>query len=277
MNDERDLARIEQLLRLAASDLRDTDAFPATPPITVSVRARLKERRPRSRAGWPVLVLRAAAVALAAFVVLLLISPDVREAVARFFGLNTVRVEFVATPPAPTPAPTPSVQPTSQPSSGPTIRPTRTPTPTPALTGLTTLADARSKAEFDVRLPTYPTNLREPKPVYFQDFGRDFNGAQQVILVYPDFVLYEAEGIIYQKSIYDATRVEETRVGDNQALWLTGAAHLVQVQDASGRTYIDFTRIVKGSVLAWEANRVTYRIETELPLDEAIRIAESIR
>lgn len=277
MNDERDLARIEQLLRLAASDLRDTDAFPATPPITVSVRARLKERRPRSRAGWPVLVLRAAAVALAAFVVLLLISPDVREAVARFFGLNTVRVEFVATPPAPTPAPTPSVQPTSQPSSGPTIRPTRTPTPTPALTGLTTLADARSKAEFDVRLPTYPTNLGEPKPVYFQDFGRDFNGAQQVILVYPDFVLYEAEGIIYQKSIYDATRVEETRVGDNQALWLTGAAHLVQVQDASGRTYIDFTRIVKGSVLAWEANRVTYRIETELPLDEAIRIAESIR
>jgi hypothetical protein len=273
MNDERDLERIEQLLRLAVSNLRDTDAFPATPLITASVHARLEERRPRPGAGWPVLVLRAAAVALVAFVVLLLISPDVREAVARFFGLNTVRVEFVATPPAPTP----SVQPTSQPSSGPTIRPTRTPTPTPALTGLTTLADARSKAEFDVRLPTYPTNLGEPKPVYFQDFGRDFNGAQQVILVYPDFVLYEAEGIIYQKSIYDATRVEETRVGDNQALWLTGAAHLVQVQDASGRIYIDFTRVVKGSVLAWEADGVTYRIETELPLDEAIRIAESIR
>jgi hypothetical protein len=216
----------------------------------------------------------------------MVISPGVREAVARFFGLNTVRVEFVTTPPAPTPSvqptrqPTiqPSIQLTIQPSSPPTVRPTPTPPPPPTLAGLTTLAGARSKAKFDVRLPTYPANLGEPKPVYFQDFGSGFGGgAQQVILVYPDFTLYEAQDIIYQKSIYDATTVEETKVGGKQALWLTGAAHLVQVQDASGRTTIDFARVVKGSVLAWEADGITYRIETELPLDEAIRIAESIR
>lgn len=270
MNDERDFERLEQLLRQAANDARD--AFPPTPPLAASVHRQLAEHRapaPRLRLR----LIRVAALALAAFVVLMLISPGVREAVARFFGLNTVRVEFVTTPPAPTP----SVQPTSQPSNEPTLRPTRTPTPTPALAGLTTLADARSKAKIDIRVPAYPADLGEPKPVYFQDFGRDFDGAQQVILVYPDFVLYEAQGIIYQKSIYDATTVEETKVGGKQALWLTGAAHLVQVQDTSGRAYVDFTRIVKGKVLAWEANGVTYRIETELPLDEAIRIAESIR
>jgi hypothetical protein len=34
---------------------------------------------------------------------------------------------------------------------------------------------------------------------------------------------------------------------------------------------------VTGDVLAWEEGRITFRLETTLPLDEARRIAESLR
>ena len=259
MNDDRDLERIEQLLRQAAADVRE--AYPPTPPIAASVRRQLQAHR-RAPLGRPRLRLlfRAAAVALAAFVALLAISPGVREAVARFFGLDTVRIQFVATPPAPTGRPTsqPTIQPVSE------------------LAGQTSLADARAQARFAVRLPAYPAGLGQPIRAYFQDFEREFRGAQQVILVYPDFTLYEAEGVIYQKSVAEATVVEEVEVGGRPGLWLTGAAHIVQVRDASGELSLDFRR-VEGSVLAWEADGITYRIETQLPLSEALKIAESMR
>jgi hypothetical protein len=36
-------------------------------------------------------------------------------------------------------------------------------------------------------------------------------------------------------------------------------------------------RLVEGHVLIWADGSLTYRLETELPLDEALRIAESLR
>ena len=413
MNDDRDLERLEQLLRQAADDLRD--AYPPTPPIAASVRRELQSRRPKPALSLRGRLIRAVALAAAAFALLLLISPDVREAVARFFGLETVRIERISTPPAPTGTPPfnqQTIQPTPQSGAqaatelaGLTTLPEaqdkasfdiRLPAYPPGLgqptrvyfqdfgfghqvisvypdfvlfqaegiiyrkgvgggtviqevevgglyalwlsgsphilliqrpdgttreadgrivdgnvlawetrdvtyrletklsleealriaeslytsrqpAGLTTLSEAQSKARFDVRLPTYPPDLGEPVRVYFQDFGRDFGAAQQVILVYPNFALYEAENAIYHKSVGEATVVEEVKVGGERALWLSGAEHLVQIQSPSGATDIDFIRIVKGNVLAWEAGEVTYRIETALPLEEALRIAESIK
>ena len=40
---------------------------------------------------------------------------------------------------------------------------------------------------------------------------------------------------------------------------------------------IQFTRMIDGHVLIWEENKITYRLETDLELDEAIRIAESLQ
>jgi hypothetical protein len=256
MNDEHDLERIEQLLRQAAVDLQAE--LPPTPPIAAPVRRALQTRRPRP--ALRLRLVRAIVVALAVFALLLLISPDARQAVARFFGLETVRVEFVPTLTIST------LQPTNQPASQPARPPA----------GQTTLAEARARATFEIRPPTYPANLGDPLHVYFQDFGQDIRGAQQVILVYPDFTLYQATGVIYQKSVNSGTVVEETQVWDTRALWLTGGEHLIQIEDSSGEKRIDF-RPVEGNVLAWEAGGVTYRIETTLPLDEARRVAESIR
>jgi len=254
-------------------DMQAAPAYPTTPPIAAVVRRQLSARRvPASRLRLR--LVWAAALALVAFVVLLLVSPDVREAVARFFGLNTVRIQQVPTLEAPEEIPVtalPIVESTAQ----ATVKSTPGPI-TPGPTGLTTLADARAKAPFEIRLPTYPTGLGQPAQVYYQDFAPDIRGAQQVILIYPDFALYEAIGILYQKSIGSGTLVTETKVGGRAALWLSGAEHMIEVQDSAGRTRIDFTRFVEGNVLAWEVGEITYRIETRLSLEEVIRIAESI-
>jgi len=258
VNDDRDLERIEHLLRQTADDLRGE--YPPTPPIAVSVRGQLAQRRTPVAQQRLRVIARSVALAAAIFIALMLISPDVREAVARFFGLETVRIERVPT----LPAPTPSIQLTIQPSSPPTLEPA----------GLTTLDDARAQARFNVRLPGYPPDLGQPERVYFQTFGGD---AQQVILVYSEFVLYEAEDVIYQKSIDSGTMITETRVNGHEALWLSGARHLIQVYDASGKLEIDFARLIEGNVLAWEADGITYRIETKQSLEEALRIAQSMK
>jgi len=253
VNDNRDFEKLEQLLRQTADDFRQ--GYPPTPPIAASVRRELEGRgRARSSPYWRARLAWAAAIALVAFAALLLISPGVREAVARFLGLDTVRIEYVATLPSPTIQPTPA-------------RP---------LAGETTLDQAQAQAHFDLRLPTYPTNLGEPVSVYFQDFGPENPQARQAILIYPDFTLYEAQGWVYFKSIDSSTLLEEIEVNGARGLWLSGGEHFVQVQTSAGRANVE-PRRVEGNVLAWEAGGVTYRLETQLPLEEAVRIAAALR
>jgi hypothetical protein len=36
-------------------------------------------------------------------------------------------------------------------------------------------------------------------------------------------------------------------------------------------------RLIKGHVLIWEQEEITYRLETDLPLEEAVRVAESLQ
>jgi hypothetical protein len=40
---------------------------------------------------------------------------------------------------------------------------------------------------------------------------------------------------------------------------------------------MDFIRLIEGNVLIWTEGDLTYRIETDLSLEEAIRIAESLQ
>jgi len=261
--DEHARDTLESLLRQAASDL--SPVYPPTPPIAAVVHRQLSARRRTPAARARIRLIRAVAVAAAIFVALLLVSPDVREAVARFFGLETVRIERVATlPPAsvspPTATPAGEVTPASTSQSA---------TPQPADPfGLTTLAEARAQARFEIGLPG--SDL--PARVYLQDLAF----AQQVILIYPDFTIYEAEGAVYRKIIGSSTLVEEVKVGGQPGLWLAGGEHMIQIQSPSGELIIDFRR-VEGNVLAWEDGGTTYRIETKLSLEEALRIAESIR
>lgn len=66
--------------------------------------------------------------------------------------------------------------------------------------------------------------------------------------------------------------VEETNVGGSPAAWTEGPYLLV----LRGGT-VDDARLVTGRVLVWAEGEVTYRLESDLDLEEAVRIAESLR
>ena len=256
--------------------------YPPTPQMAVQVAARLgsessrRESRTRrffglSLRSWPE---RGLAAALVVAILVLgsatAISPTVRSAVASFFGLDDIEVVRVETPP--------TVPPSS-----------KVPAGFEVVAGAITLAEARSTAEFSIRIPSYPEGLREPSAVYLQDL----QPGQQVVLVYESqpglgrqptdesdmlFTVFQFETVgIFRKVVYPETLVEELTVGGARALWFEGTSHILQYRDAQGNHRIEFERTVEGNTLAWEVGDVTYRLETSLPKEEAVKIAESIR
>ena len=61
-------------------------------------------------------------------------------------------------------------------------------------------------------------------------------------------------------------------VNGQRAIWTVGPYPL--------RLYngdIEFTRLIKGHVLIWQEGDITYRLETDLSLEEAVKIAESLQ
>ncbi len=253
--------------------------YPATPRLAVRVRAALEaeqSRRPlrlwllQPRLAWSL----AAAILLA--LALLLAYPDTRNAIAQLLGLRSIQIIVV------TPTPTPSATPTARPQETP--RPTATPTSTPVPRTQccqTTLADAQARARFKLRLPPGQT----PSRIYLQNvFGEEF---QQVILVFgdpgaPSFTLYEAHTVVYQKivnfgkEVGSGTVIAETTVKGQRALWFTGAPHVLVYLDANGRPVPESERTVNANTLAWEMGDITFRLETSLSKEEAVRFAESL-
>jgi len=68
------------------------------------------------------------------------------------------------------------------------------------------------------------------------------------------------------------TLIQETNVNGERAIWTVGPYPL--------RLYngdIEFTRLIDGHVLIWAERDITYRLETGLPLEEALKIAESLQ
>ena len=68
------------------------------------------------------------------------------------------------------------------------------------------------------------------------------------------------------------TVIEETSVNGQRAVWTEG---LYPIRLYNGN--IEFMRMINGHVLIWELGDITCRLETDLPLDEAIKVAESLQ
>ena len=257
--------------------------YPATPDIAASVRTRLAER-PRRSAARRLGPAGLAGLALLALLALLLV-PPVRAAVVEFLRIGAVRVVPAAgAPPATPPSATSAVPPTrpSPLSTGWPATPTMAPTPTPLisvldLAGETTLSRARATARIPIRVPTDPADLGEPDRVHLQDM----NGPV-VVLVWiepgnPDRARLSLHtlgpGTYARKFVGEVVR--EAEVGGRRALWTRGE-HLLQFE-RGGRVIDGTRRLVQGNTLIWDRGRVTYRLETGLPLREAVKIAESLR
>lgn len=256
MRDEDQPEQLEGRLRAEARG----HAYPPTPDLAGRERARLAARGPSRRGPALWRLAAAAALVLAA----LLAVPDVRAAALRALRVGVVSVVVAPAPPAPPPA-----------------GPTAAPPPALGLAGLTTLDEARALVDFPVRLPAYPPGLGPPDLVYLQDL----DGAALIAVwldpadaARPRLSLHALSSDVFVRKtiVGDETRLlAEVEVGGAPALWVRGP-HLVETGRAGGRD-IELRRIVAGDTLIWTDGGLTYRLETELPLEEALRVAESLR
>jgi hypothetical protein len=256
------------LRELAGSLAVPVAAAPGRPDIATRVRARLAAEPPVGvpKRRWGLRPMRRGLVlALAA----LLILAAVVGAVG--LGLPGLRIIF-----GDIPTPRPTASPTRSPSS---------PAPLGSFLGLgtaLTLGEAERAASFDMVLPTDPA-IGPPDASYIAD-GR-------VALVWASdetlppvasgigLIINEFQGDVdegyYQKIVGSGTRLTKVTVGGSPGYWISGAPHFFFYVDPSGKEVDDSHRVV-GDTLIWTTGGVTYRIETSLGMQAAIRLAESL-
>jgi hypothetical protein len=197
----------------------------------------------------------------------------VRANVLAFLRIGTITI-------AVTQPTTTSIQPTT---SAASVSPaTATPALKPLtsvldLAGATTLAEAQRRAPFSIRLPSYPPDLGAPAKVFFQDLG-----GPAVVLVWmdpaqPDKVrlsLHQLSSTTFAQKGEPAT-IQQTQVNGHAALWTEGPYMLEYLR--GNQVPYGTRRLVSGHVLLWEEQNITYRLETDLSLEQAIQIAQSLR
>ncbi|HEU4355672.1 MAG TPA: hypothetical protein VFT27_08800 [Actinomycetota bacterium] len=231
--------------------------YPPTPSMTVAVTARLSAARDGGvRPPLPGLALwtrRRLLVAVAIGVLALL-------AIAAATRLVIGALEIRAVPTLPT-------------------SPTTAPLPE-AIGQPVTLEDAREEVGFAVRLPAGA----EP-PDTVRTFPTPF-GDRSVLLAWDDPGLPPLEGVPWTlvllelpgdeeyafKLVAGEGPVDEVEVGGRRAYWLDEPHVLVLETATDIQTYE-----VSGNVLAWDAgDGLVLRMETALPLPDAIALAETI-
>ena len=253
---------IEPRLQALAKEFQ----YPPTPSIADAVMSRIRGPVTHSRRN------RQLTWALAMIIVLLaglMLVPPVRAAVLEFIQIGIVRI-FPAQAPAATEIPTFEMPVTATPApTEPSLIPLLE-----TIAGETTLENARQEIGIPIPLPAYPSDLGPPNRVFLQDAG-----GWMVILVWldrqqPDQVrmsLHMIEEGSWTIDKLQPTIIEETTVDNLRAIWTVGDYPLIMRNGDA-----QFTRLIHGHVLIWEGNKITYRLETDLELDEAIRIAESL-
>lgn len=285
-------AQIEEALRAAGA----TIIYPETPPIAAGVRARLRTdaANPRQRPwGWIAGLMRrtsfperaarpwlrdtaasapprfglrpALLVLLALLVATVVISPEIRSAIADRLGLRGVAITYVP---------------------GVPITVSR-----PLGHGLdlgrqTTLEGAQGKVPFRILLPA---EIGPPDEVYLADDERvpyvslayrarenlPAAAPTAVGLLLAQFRATVDQGVI-SKGLPQRATIEPATVDGAPGFWISGAPHMFSFQGPDGFLRSDWSRLA-GNTLLWERERVTFRLESALSKEQAIRIASSLR
>lgn len=209
------------------------------------------------------------------FMASLLAVPPVRAQILEFLQVGAIRVFFGES------TPTPQEDAGSAPAATAVSTPRfRTPTPIPLLSldliDETTLDIARQNAGFELRLPNYPPGASSPEHVYLLEAD-----GHVVIMVWMDpqdpekplFSLYQLGPNVFGGK-KEGQNFRETKVNDIPAIWVA-EAHPFSLQSANtGQTVIQG---VSDSILLWTQDGITYRLETDLGMEEAVKIAESLK
>jgi hypothetical protein len=247
--------RLELELRALGREL----AFPPAPDFSSRVGERLRagdsvgrgfgRHLARSRLALALAVLAAALAAALAV-------PPVRAALLDLVGLGGVTIERVDELPPVTPA------------------------RGLGLGAPVSLAEARRRVDFPVRLPDEDT-WGEPDAAYVSS---SFPGGA-VSLLYGDerrvrLLVTQFRGstepALVKKMVAPRTRLEIVTVRGEPGYWIAGAPHGVVFRDASGEIRDDVFRLAT-NVLLWVEDGVTYRVEADVDRDTALAIAESLR
>jgi hypothetical protein len=80
----------------------------------------------------------------------------------------------------------------------------------------------------------------------------------------------------FGKMIGGGTMLTPVTVDGSTGYWIAGALHDFFYLDANGQVVVDGRRVV-GDTLIWTRGSITFRLETSLGREAAIRIAETIR
>ena len=265
---EREIQDFEEQVRQTARQF----VYPPAPLIRpLKLAARTVQARVIRRFGLGL------AIALLLIAVTLWVVPTARAAVLRFLQIGVVRI--LLPEPTRTIAPTLRVEvvSTPMPNSSPTSTSATSRMPTSAaksiadslnLYGKTTLKQARASG-IHIKVPTA---LGDPDAVYLQDVA-----GQAVILVWFDKSKPGAVRISLQIFTIDlfAQKMQprvlmKTQVKRTPAAWVEGE-HMLQIANGD----YNVVQLVSQHALIWTEGSDTYRLETALPMHEAIKIAQT--
>jgi hypothetical protein len=259
MMDDLQFEQVETRLRETAAGFN----YPPLPDIRSRVLPRLNpyattKTFQKQRLAWALVVILAVATGLLAV-------PPVRAQFLEFLQVGAVRINLVA--PAESPAAT-------------TLSETLTPDASllpalQAIAGETELHTAQERVPFPIRLPAYPTDLGEPDRVFLQDMSGPL-----VVLVWMEphqtdqvrLSLHLIAPGSYAVGKSSPRTIEMAEVNGHTAVWAEGP-YILNFKNGT----VDNYRLIDGHVLIWEDGGLTYRLETDLPLEEAVRIAGSLR
>jgi hypothetical protein len=219
--------------------------YPSTPPITIAgqrPRRTLIRLSPAMRMAAAILILLAGLMAI----------PPARAAILDFLHIGAIQIEITDNPPT-----------------------SELPRTLQDLEGAMTLAEAQEIMRFDLRLPPA---YGEPDYVYANQPAEQTailvwvapGDPQQVILTLYEIGLPQ-NAVMYNKNVKVAQNAE---VNGFPARWID-APHVLEIIDPA---YLNSKPpiLVNANVLIWYDNRLTYRLETDLSIEEAVAIAESL-
>jgi hypothetical protein len=259
--------------RLAAELAALEVAWPPTPDIAGTVLARLDEEpapAPRRRRRFrlaPALAWTAAAL-VAALGVTMAASPSARSAILDWLGLKSVKIERKA--------------------------PTATPQPRRgqlgqelALGDAVSLAEARGRSEFPVRVPSA---LPPPDAVYFDAPPPPGGRVSFVYRPQPGLTRSAQTGTgllvsewratvtpVVEKAAGGGAKLERFEVDGDRAYFISGKSHGVAWVDQNGDVSFEDQRLAGNTLLVERGDGLLLRIEGDLDRDAAVRIARSLR
>ena len=218
--------------------LGESVAFPPTPELAATVRARLPERAPSI---WPRRIALVAAVLVAAVVAGLAI-PQARSAILRVFGIGAVQIEYVDR--------LPEVEPTAPLDLGPEA----------------------AAGDLPFR-PLESPLLGEPDHTYATgNVVTQLYGSPDDMRLLVTQIGYRAFGPDVIKKVLGATtntQVVSIAGLSEPAIWIEGEPHLLVLPDAPAR--------LAENTLVWAQRGLTMRLEGAESIDEAVEIVQSFR